>query len=566
MDTRERADQTTDNDDEQPAERSALGLGGFTFVGLDRKQTAQALARFTAKAIQRPGAIASRTLAFGAEQVRILTGNSSISPDPKDRRFADPEWRKPGWRQLVQSYLAFRDAVQGSVDEVDLDGGSRERARFGLMQITEALAPSNNLLTNPVALRTARRTRGASLAAGARHLTHDIRHNHGLPSQVDTRPFAVGKNIAATPGLVVKRTDQFELIHYRPSTAKVHSRPLVIIPPQINRYYFLDLAPGRSFAEFAVANELQVFMISWRNPQPEHRHWSLDTYVTAIIEALETVTEITGSDDANTIGFCSGGMTQSILLGYLSATGRPLVNAAALGVTMVDTHVQSTINSFATRRSVQSTIDRSRKAGGVRGDELARIFAWIRPNDLIWNYWVSNYLLGENPPAFDVLAWNSDATNLPNQIHEQFLDISLGNLLMEPGAVSTLGHSVDLRDVDVDHYSVGAVTDHLVPWQACYRATQLFGGNQRFVLSNSGHIQALVNPPTNPKASYFVNEDLSGTAEEWLAGAQQVKGSWWTDWAAWIRPRSGTLKKAPSDLGSAQNPPICAAPGTYVTS
>ncbi len=552
--------------EDAPAARSALGLGGVTFVGLDRRQTAQALMRYAGQAVRRPGVIAASGVGLAAEELRIVTGNSSLAPDPKDRRFADRSWQGTGWRQLVQSYLALRDTVYASIDQLDLDEGSKERARFGLMQITEAVAPSNNLLTNPVAIRKALKTRGTSLVDGARHLAWDVRNNGGLPSQVDTRPFRVGETIAATPGSVVRRTDQFELIQYEPSTPKVRRRPLVIIPPQINRYYFLDLAPGRSFVEYAVSRGQQVFMISWRNPQEEHRHWSLDTYVTAIIDAVETACAITRSKDANTIGFCAGGMTQSITLGLLQATGRPLVNAAALGVTMIDTHRESAINSFATQRSIASTIGRSRKAGGVRGRELSRIFAWIRPNDLIWNYWVSNYLLGESPPAFDVLAWNADATNLPNQIHEQFLDISMRNALMEPGGVSVLGHSVDLSKVEIDQYSVGALTDHLVPWQSCYQASQVFGGAHRFVLSNSGHIQALVNPPGNPKASYYVNTDLSGDAEHWLAGAARKVGSWWVDWADWVTKRSGTLKVAPDHAGNADHPVLCEAPGTYVTS
>lgn len=551
---------------DEPAARNALGLGGFSFVGLDTKQTLQAMGRYAAKAVRQPGVVAAAAIGFAAEEARILTGGSERAPDPKDRRFADESWHGTGWKQLVQSYLAFRDAVHATVDELELDEASRERARFGLMQVTEALAPSNNLLTNPVALKRAAATRGSSLAAGARHLAYDVRHNGGLPSQVDTRPFEVGVNMAATPGSVVKRTDQYELIQYHPTTAKVRRRPLVIIPPQINRYYFLDLAPQRSFVEYALSRGFQVFILSWRNPQEEQRHWSLDIYVGAIIDALESVTAITKTKDVNTIAFCAGGMTQSIMLGYLHATRRRLVNAASLGVTMIDTHRASTLNSFATRRSIESSVNKSRKAGGMSGRELARVFAWVRPNDLIWNYWVANYLMGENPPAFDVLAWNADATNLPNQLHEQFLDISVRNALLEPGGVSVLGYSVDLHDVDVDTYSVGAATDHLVPWQSCYQATKLFSGEQRFVLSNSGHIQALVNPPGNPKATYFVNEDLSGDAEDWLKGATRAQGSWWVDWADWLEARSGGLRAAPPLAGDADHPVLCAAPGTYVTS
>ncbi len=552
--------------DEEPAVESGLGLGGFAFVGLNRTQSLQALGTYASALAQRPLAIGALGASLVAEEVKILAGQSGRRPDRKDRRFGDDAWDKRGWKQLAQSYLALRDAVIRSVDEVGLDGPSADRARFVLMQVTEALAPTNNLMTNPSALRRAVETRGDSLRAGARHFWYDVRHNGGLPSQVDTRPFTVGETIAATPGAVVRRTDQYELIQYAPATRQVRRRPVVIIPPQINRYYFLDLSPGRSFVEHAVAAGQQVFMLSWRNPQPEHRTWSLDTYVNACIDAIETTCAITRSKDVNTMGFCAGGMTQSMMLAYLAAKDRPLVHAAALGVTMIDTHVESVINSFGTRRSIESTVKSSRRHGGVRGRELARVFAWIRPNDLIWNYWVSNYLHGDNPPAFDVLAWNADSTNLPNQVHEQFLDISINNRLVEPGGVSVLGESLDLRQVDVDHYSVGAMTDHLVPWQSCYHATQLFSGDHRFVLSNSGHIQALVNPPDNPKASYYVNDELPAASDEWLSGATQERGSWWTDWVAWIDARSGTRKAAPGHLGSPKHPVLCPAPGTYVVS
>jgi polyhydroxyalkanoate synthase subunit PhaC len=545
---------------------SVLGLGGFSFVGLNRRQSADAVRRYAAALVRHPSAVGQHGLQLAAEELSILTGMSARAPDPKDRRFVDPAWQSGVWKRVAQSYLAFCDAVMSTIDEVGLDSASADRARFGLMQITEAIAPTNNLVTNPAALKRAVETRGASLRAGARHLLHDLRRNDGIPSQVDTRPFELGKNMAATPGAVVRRTEQYELIQYWPATDRVRKRPVVIIPPQINRYYFLDLAPGRSLVEHAVAHGQQVFLLSWRNPRPEHRTWSLDTYVAACIDAIETVLDITHTKSVNSLGLCAGGMTQSILLGYLAAQSRDLVNAASLAVTMIDTHAQSVINSFATERSVGSTITKSRRKGMLEGRDLAKVFAWVRPNDLIWNYWVNNYLLGENPPAFDVLAWNSDATNLPNQLHEQFLRISLDNLLVEPGGVTVLGQPIDLRDVTIDHYSVGAVTDHIVPWQSCYQATQLFAGEHRFVLSNSGHIQSLVNPPGNPKASFFVGENNPADPADWLQAATRTTGSWWTDWIEWLDSRSGNWKAAPVSLGNARHPVLQDAPGTYVSS
>lgn len=543
-----------------------LGLGGFSFVGLDRRQQLDAVRRFAGALVRRPSVVAEHALRFASEELTILTGRSDRSPDPKDRRFADPAWQGGPWKPLVQSYLAFRDSVMATIDEVGLDEASADRARFGLMQLTEAIAPTNNLVTNPAALKRAVETRGSSLRAGARHLLHDVRHNGGLPSQVDTRPFEIGKNMAATPGAVVRRTEQYELIQYAPATKRVRSRPLIIFPPQINRYYFLDLAPGRSLVEHAVGQGHQVFLVSWRNPGPEHRDWSLDTYISACIDAIETVLSISKVKNLNSLGLCAGGMTQSILLGYLKAQSRPLIHAASLAVTMIDSQTHSVINSFATKRTIAATITKSRKKGMLAGEDLAKVFAWMRPNDLVWNYWVNNYLLGENPPAFDVLAWNSDATNLSNQLHEQFLQISSDNALMAPGGVSVLGQTIDLRKVTVDHYSVGAVTDHIVPWQSCYQATQLFGGAHRFALSNSGHIQALVNPPDNPKASYFVGDDFPADPMEWRANATRRSGSWWTDWSEWLDSRSGSWRAAPTTLGNATHPVLCDAPGTYIAS
>jgi len=340
----------------------------------------------------------------------VLTGASELRPDPKDA--ASPI--RPGAIRCgdvyCQSYLATRDSVLAAPDEVDLDDKSAARARFVLMQLTEALAPTNSLLTNPAAIKKAASTKGRSLMAGGRHLAHDVRHNGGLPSQVDTRPFVIGATIAVTPGSVVYTSEVFELIQYRPSTRRVAERPVLVVPPQINRYYFLDLAPSRSFVEHAVAQGLQVFMMSWRNPGPEHRHWGLDTYVQACLEAVEAANEITRSERCNVIGFCAGGLTVACLLGHLGAIGSEAVGAAALAVAGIDTEARSAINLFASRRSVASSIARSRRKGLLDGRSLSRTFAWVRPNDLVWNYWVNNYLMGENPPAFDVLAWNSDAT------------------------------------------------------------------------------------------------------------------------------------------------------------
>jgi len=538
--------------------------GANPFVGLTPRQVGAAGGRWALNLARKPTVLAATALEMAGTQVRIGMGRGPKGIDAKDARFADPAWQHPLWHRVAQSYLAAAAGLLSTVDEVDLDAKSADRARFALMQLTEAAAPTNYLATNPVAMKRAVATRGRSLINGARHRVHDVRRNGGMPSQVDTRPFRVGETIAVTPGAVVHRTEMYELIQYEPTTPSVRQRPTVVVPPQVNRFYFLDLAPGRSFVEHAVASGLQVFLISWRNPGPLQRHWGLDAYAASVIEAMEIAADIAGSDDVNTLSLCAGGMTTSAVLAHLAHTMRPLVNAAGLAVTTIDTGVKSALNAFVSERSVKASLGRSNRAGVLPGRDLARVFAWVRPNDLIWRYWVNNYLMGENPPAFDVLAWNADSTNMPAALHAEFLRLFVDNALVTPGALTVLDSPVDLRLVRNDLYVVGALTDHLVPWQSAYAATQHFGGEVRFVLSNSGHIQALINPPGNPKASFWVGQDRPREPEQWLKGATRTIGSWWTDWAAWSIDRSGSERPRPRRLGSRRHPVLDAAPGHYV--
>jgi polyhydroxyalkanoate synthase subunit PhaC len=559
--SREQVDSRTD-----PEEVITAVRGANPFVGLTPGQVASAGARWAQAFVRRPRVLTSSLGEWALDEARVLAGRSDAAPDPKDRRFTDPAWSESWlWRRVAQSYLVTRDRLIASVDRLDLDDKSCERARFALMQVTEAAAPTNNLLTNPTALRTLGETRGRSVVSGALHFLHDMRHNGGMPSQVDTRPFKLGVTTAASPGAVIYRSPMFELIQYEPTTRQVHSVPTVLIPPQINRYYFLDLAPGRSFVEYAVSQGLQVFCISWRNPTPRQRDWDLDDYAAACVDAMRITAAVAKSPSVNIAGFCAGGMTTSSVLSHLAVEDPTLVSAATLGVTLVDSDVHSTLNMFASERSVDAALTRSRRRGVLSGASLARTFAFVRPNDLIWNYVVSNYLLGQNPPAFDVLAWNSDATNMPAALHATFLDMWLNNALVNAGRASVLGTPVDLAKVHNDLYVVGARTDHLVPWQSAYAATQHFGGKIRYVLSNSGHIQALINPPGNPKATYLTNDDNPEEAELWLHGAQRHDGSWWEDWALWSKQRSGNLHATARMLGNKTYPPLAHAPGAYVT-
>jgi polyhydroxyalkanoate synthase len=364
---------------------------------------------------------------------------------------------------------------------------------------------------------------------------------------------------------VVFRNELLELIQYAPSTETVHEVPLVYVPPQINKFYVLDLAPGRSLTEYAVGQGVSWFTVSWRNPGPEHADWDLSTYAGALLEALDAVEEISGQPSANLLGLCAGGMTVAGLLGHLAATGRQgRVRSLTLLVNMLDTTAPTQLGALASRRSVAAAVARARRKGVHSGRDMARVFAWLRPNDLVWNYAVNNWLLGKEPPAFDVLAWNADTTELPAALYAQYLELYEDNLLATPGGLTILGSEVDLGKVDVDTYAMAGSTDHIVSWRAAYATTQVLGGHVEFVLSNAGHIQSMVNPVGGKKASYREGPESGPDPDRWLERSTEHRGSWWEHWAAWLAERSGDRRPAPRELGSAAHPPLGPAPGTYV--
>jgi polyhydroxyalkanoate synthase len=541
-------------------------LGANPFVGLTRRQIAAALGRLLQRLVVEPGVLTADSLDAVRRLIEVAIGRSDVAPPRGDKRFIDDTWStNPLYHRLMQAYLVQRDALLGLVDDVQLDHKSRERARFALSLFTEAAAPTNTLLGNPSALGKAVQTRGQSLVSGLRHFAHDLRHNGGMPAQVDTRPFKVGTNLAATPGQVVHRSDLFELIQYAPSTDQYYQRPLVAIPPQINKFYITDLAPGRSIVEYAVASGIPYFAMSWRNPTPAHRDWNLDTYVAACKEATQVACNISGTSDANTLGICAGGITMACLLGHLAASDEPLVNSATFLVAGLDTAEESLVGLLASKAAIRAARTKSQKAGVLDGEDMAKVFAWLRPNDLVWNYWVNNYLLGQNPPPFDILYWNSDTTRLPAGLHSDFLDLFVSNGLANPGTLKVLGTPVDLTSVTCDAYIVGGATDHIIPWTGAYMATQLLGGSTEFVLSSSGHIQAIVNPPTNKKASYLTGASTPvADPAVWRDSAIQHHGTWWDHWLDWLRDHSGDKRPAPATLGNEEHPPLDPAPGRYV--
>jgi polyhydroxyalkanoate synthase subunit PhaC len=522
--------------------------------------------RLAAALATRPRLVAGRTRDLLGELARIAAGTSQVQPSRRDRRFTDPGWAgNPLLRRVLQAYLATAETAEGLAQAADLDWADAERTGFVLTNLIDALAPSNNPALNPAAVKAAIDTGGGSALAGLRHFAADMASPPRIPSMVEPDAFKVGVDLAVTPGAVVARTEVFELIQYRPATPAVRQVPLLIVPPTINKYYVIDLAPGRSMVEYLVGSGMQVFMMSWRNPDSRHATWDFDTYGQAVLDAMDAIARITGSEQTAITGTCSGGIIAAMVAAHLAQTGRQdQIAALTLLVTVLDQSRAGLGSAVIDERNARLAAAASAARGYLDGRSLAEVFAWLRPNDLIWNYWVNNYLLGRTPPAFDILSWNADTTRMTAGLHRDFLQMGVSNALARPGGVTMLGSPVDLGAIDRDSYLVAGITDHICPWQSCYRSTGLLGGSKRFVLSTSGHIAAMVNPPGNDKARYQVAKDSPQDPAGWLRRAETCHGSWWPDYAAWLAERCGEEEAAPAELGGGGLTPICDAPGTYV--
>ncbi len=537
---------------------AALGPGRRLLPAMSTARWAVSLAR-------RPRTTARRLGSLAGETVRVAVGTSDVTPRRGDRRFADNAWTdNPLLRRLVQVYLAGGRTAEELVEDADLDPRDRKRVRFMVENLTEALSPSNVPLINPASAKAVIDTAGLSLARGGAQLVKDLASSPRIPDMVDTSGFTLGDNIAATPGAVVFRNDVLELIQYAAQCDEVHEVPVLIVPPTINKFYAIDLSPGRSLVEFSVRNNRQMFALSWRNPDTRHAAWDVETYVRAILEALDAVEEITGSARTVLAGICSGGILASIVASYLAGIGRQdRLAALMLAVTVIDQAGAGTVDALVDPRLAELAKARSARKGYLDGRSLAEVFAWLRPGDLIWNYWVNNYLLGKRPPAFDILFWNADTTRMSAGLHADFVDIALDNQLTRPGARTVLGVPIDLGAVTVDSYIVAGIADHITPWENCYRTTQLLGGDTRFILSTSGHIAALVNPPGG-RSSFHTNDVHGADAKAWLRDAQTHEGTWWADATGWLNEHCGELEAAPKELGSTRLQPLAEAPGTYV--
>ncbi|MCX4027014.1 alpha/beta fold hydrolase [Spartinivicinus marinus] len=533
-------------------------------MGFNRKDLWSTAGTIVKHAVVNPAASLKQAVGFSKDISQVVLGKFEEPNTKGDRRFKDPTWKEnPLYRRYLQAYYIWQQRLQDWVDETDMSKEDSRRAKFIISLLTDALSPSNTLL-NPEVIKRVFETGGTSLEKGLVHLLEDIKTNGGMPSQVKQGVFKVGDNLGLSEGSVVFRNEILELIQYKPATEKALTTPVLIIPPQINKFFVFDLTPDKSFVQFCVKSGLQTFIISWRNPLPEHRHWGLEQYILATNEAVNAVQEITASDKINLVGTCSGGITSATLAGYLAAKGDSPVNTITQLVSVLDTNIDSDITLFATDKALELVRKISEKQGVLEGKDMAKAFAWLRPNDLIWNYWVNNYLLGKEPPAFDVLYWNNDTTRLPAKLHSDFIDLYKQNPLTLPGVLKIGGQAINLKQVVCDSYAVAGINDHITLWEACYRSSQLMGGKREFILSNSGHIQSILNPPSNLKANFYTNSELSADPQLWKKGATFNKGSWWSHWQKWLCSRSGEQKPAAKELGSKQHPPMEAAPGLYV--
>jgi polyhydroxyalkanoate synthase len=512
-----------------------------------------------------PAAVAKEMPWLAEELAKVALGTSEVSFDPRDQRFADEAWRTiPYFRILGQSYRLFEMWMNRMYESADGSWRDKARARFAADVISAALSPTNYLATNPAALREAIATSGLSLVKGAQNVVSDLARG-GMPAMVDRKQFKVGTDLAATPGAVVYRDDMFELLQYKPTTARVSGIPLLMYPPQINRHYILDLAPGRSLVEFAVSQGIQVFMVVWRNPSSLRGDgkWGLDDYIAAAERAAEVVKKIAHTGQLNLLGLCAGGITASYVLAHLAALGDDSVKSATFVVTMLTGEKPNVVGMLDTAES-RKLLDQAAAAEQVvPGTALRSLFAMLRPNDLVFNYLVSGWLMGKSPAPFDVLAWNDDATRTTARFACESSRLAMDG--WEGSGPTLLGVKTDFSKVTCDSYHVGGLTDHITAWRACYDTAHLVGGaDKEMTLIKSGHIQSVVYPADSTRYDRWYGPPTPTDPDEWLKTTPTEKGSWWRPWTEWLSARSGEKRQARTTLGNRQYPPLDPAPGTYV--
>ena len=553
---------------------SALAPEAGALVDVDPALFGRALARAAVGAARRPAAVAEAGIKCAVDLTRATLstalralGQSApapLPPDGADRRFADPAWEdNPAFFWLCQSYLVFRRLAEDLVAAGELDEPTRAKATFAVSLLADALAPTNLLLTNPTALKRAFDTGGQSVLLGARNCLDDLRHNGGRPRQVDASPFQLGENMAATTSKVVFRNELIELLQYLPQTDEVHAVPLLASPPWINKYYIMDLAPGRSLIEWAVRQGRTVFAISYRNPDASMSGITMDDYSTdGMRAALDAVSEITGSETVDILGVCLGGALAAMTAAQLAGSGEDRIGTLTLINTLLDYSEPGVLGCFLDEGTIAKLERRMARKGYLDGADMAGTFNALRANDLIFNYVTSRWLMGKQPPAFDLLAWNEDATRLPAAMHSWYLRSCYVENQLAEGTMELGGQRLDLSTVKPDTYVVAAERDHIVPWRSSYRTTGLLGGDVRYVLASGGHIAGIVSPP-DPKAWVMTSDENPPNAEEWRRAATRKGESWWEDWARWMADRAGPLGKPPR-VGCRRHPVLADGPGEYV--
>ena len=503
-------------------------------------------------------------------------GNGNISkplvrPAPGDRRFQDDSWQnEPFYDYIKQFYLLTAQSILNSVHDTDgLDDKTAAKVDFYTRQYLDAMAPTNFIPLNPKVVKATVESGGENLLKGLTHMLDDLNRGKGelRIRMTDTDAFRLGENVATTPGKVIFQTALMQLIQYTPSTDKVYKRPLLIVPPWINKYYILDLKPKNSFIKWAVEQGFTVFVISWVNPDASLAERDFEDYLLeGTLAALEAIEKATGEPDINAIGYCLGGTLLMSTLAYLDAAGEEKrIKSATLFTTLVDFSEAGELSVFVDEEQVTLMEQQMEKAGYLEGSQMAHVFNMLRANDLIWSFWVNNYLLGKEPMAFDLLYWNSDSTRMPKRMHSFYLrNMYLNNKLREPGGIDLVGEPIDLRKIKIPLYFLSTKEDHIAPWQGCYQGALLPSGAVKFVLGGSGHIAGVVNPPAANKYGYWASTGkLPQDAEAWLANAKQHEGSWWPDWLSWVKRRAG--KQIPARKpGDGELKPLEDAPGSYV--
>jgi polyhydroxyalkanoate synthase len=509
--------------------------------------------------------VASR--AFSALSGAPEKAEALVEPAPGDNRWKHPAWKEnPLFDSLKQGYLlATRSMLDGIDRAPDVDPATKTRVKYFAKQFCDAMSPTNFPWLNPAVLEETMRTGGANLVRGMQNALTDERENGGRPALVDKSAFAVGKNVATSKGDVVFRNELIEVIQYAPATESVFARPLLIVPPWINKFYVLDLQPANSFIKYATDNGLQTFVVSWRNPDASLGDLSFRDYMhLGPLAAGHAVREIAASSSVNQIGYCIGGTLTAMELAYLARTDPSLVNAVTFFAALVDFEDAGEIKNFLGPEALANIEAKMAADGVLQGSEMADTFNLLRANDLIWNVAVNRYLLGKDAPAFDLLYWNSDATRMPAAMHSYYLRNMYVRNALAKGELDVDGVPIALGAIRNDTYCVASIEDHIAPWRSVYKMTQLFGGDVRFRLGHSGHIAGIINAPASGKGNHWKRDTNPPSADDWFRGAEKSAGSWWPDWLAWIQARSGDRIAAPAATGNEKYPALAAAPGTYV--